>query len=51
VARSAAGDDDVLVLRMNAQEEVLVGRVLEQARLQQGRRPGSVREVALGELT
>ena len=51
VARSAAGDDDVLVLRMQAQEEVLVGRVLEQARLQRGRRPGSVREVPLGELT
>ena len=51
VARSAAGDDDVLVLRMQTEEEVLVRRVLEQAQLQRRRRPGSVREVPLGELT
>jgi hypothetical protein len=50
VTGSTPGDDDVLVLWVQAQQEVLVGRVLEQARLQRRRRAGSVREVALGEL-
>jgi hypothetical protein len=48
VPRSAPGDDDVFVLWVEAQQEVLVRRVLEEARLQRRRRPGSLREVALG---
>jgi len=49
VAGEACADDGVLRLGVPANEEMLVRRELEQARLESDRRPGSLRQVALGE--
>jgi len=50
VAGEAAPDDDLRRVRQPVEDEVLVGAVLEEAGLERHRRPGAVREVALGEL-
>ena len=49
VTGEPGADDGELGVRVAVDEEVLVRRRLEQARLQRDRRSGSLREVALGE--
>ena len=49
VAGEAGADDGVLALRVAVDQEVLVRRQLEEAGLERQRRPGTLREVALGE--
>ena len=51
VAGEAGRDDRMLALRMAVDQEVLVGRRLEETSLERDGRAGAVREVALGELS